>query len=133
VSPAEYRELWENRERADRAALGLYERVKARRTELLDWLHGLNRLEALAHDAGPTEASWEALALVFAERPVLLAELAVLENCEAPDLIRFLGSGGQERERTIEAVLFTGGLCDSLGRFVEVDSAFFGLAAQNPL
>jgi hypothetical protein len=80
----------------------------------------LNRLEALAHDAGPTEASWEALALVFAERPLLLAELAILENCGAADLIRFLAGFARGREQMIDAVFSTGALYDRAGRLVEV-------------
>jgi len=70
LSPAEHREVCQERERADRAARVLYERVKARRFELLDEFHGLNRLELLAHDAGPDNPTvWNALDLVYRNRP----------------------------------------------------------------
>ena len=93
VSRAEYREARENWERADRAARALYGRVQARRFDLLEHLRGLGRLELAAHRAGADHpATWDALALVYRESPVLLAELEILENRGAADVIRFLNA-----------------------------------------
>ena len=93
LSPAEYRELRQNRERADHAARALYERVKARRFELLEELRGLGRLEVEAHTAGADHpATWGALALVYRNKPGILAELAFLENSPARALVRFFSS-----------------------------------------
>ncbi len=117
----EYIRLQRGRERADRLALDLYERVKARRFKLLDELHSLNRLELLAHDAGPNNPeSWGALARVYAERPGLLAELLILENSTAAALIRFLSADSEVRERAIAGVIESGGLWQCPGRFVEL-------------
>lgn len=116
----EYREVCQNRQRADRAARVLYERVKARRFELQEELHALNRIEAGAHDAGPTDAVWDALARVYAERPALLVELATLENGGAADLVRFLSADPATRGRVVASVTERGGLYNLDGRFVEV-------------
>jgi hypothetical protein len=121
LSGAEYRELRKNQERAHMAARALYDRVKAGRFELLDRLHTLNRLEVRAHDAGlDNPQSWDALAKVYAERPGLLAELTILENCGAADLVRFLSADNAAREWAIAVVMEHRGLYDSDGRFVEV-------------
>ncbi|MGA2631353.1 MAG: hypothetical protein ABSG54_14235 [Terriglobia bacterium] len=110
LSGAEYRELRQNRERADRAAWALYERAKARRFELLEELRGLGRLEAKASVAGVNHlATWDTLALAHGRRPALLAELAILENCGAADLILFLSAGSEFRAQMIEGVLMRGG------------------------
>ncbi|MGH9454222.1 MAG: hypothetical protein ACRD2O_09675 [Terriglobia bacterium] len=120
LSSAEYRELRQTREWAETAARELYRRVKARRMELLDLLHDLNRLEIAAHDAGPEQPeTWDALATVYAKRPVVMVELTALENCGAAELIRFLNSD-RERESVIGRAILRGGLPDSSGRFVEV-------------
>jgi ribosomal protein L37AE/L43A len=88
LTAAEYREVCQNRERADRAARLLYKRVKARRFELSGLLHTVNDMESAAHILGPDNpATWDALAQVCGKRPGLLAELAILENCGAADLI----------------------------------------------
>jgi len=124
LSGAEYRELRQNRERADRAARALYERVKARRFELLEELRGLGRLEAKADVAGVDHlATWDALALVYGRRPALLAEIAIHENCGAADLVQWFSVRPDTRERAIEGVLVRGGLMDAHGRFVEVAGA----------
>ena len=103
--------LGRRRELADRAARTLYDRIRARRFELLDELHGLNRLELRALEAGPDHpATWDALALVYRERPGVLAELAILENGAAADLLRFLSSGADERQAVIDRILRLGGL-----------------------
>jgi hypothetical protein len=74
VSP----ELHAARERANHAATALYARLKKRRFALLDELHSLSGFEVKAHEAGVSHpATWGALALVYAQRSVLLAELAM--------------------------------------------------------
>src|ERR1043165_8296327 len=115
---ADWRELRQNGERADRTARTLYEHVKARRGELLAELQSLNRLEVQAHEAGPNHsATWGALDLCYHKRPAVLAELAVLENASAGDLVRFFYASAEERERAIEAVMIGGGFYNSHGRF----------------
>lgn len=121
LSPAEYRELHQRHEQTNRAARVLYERVKARRSELSGLLHTVNGREAAAHILGPDNpAAWDALSTVYGERPAVLAELAILENCRAADLIRFLSDRQDARERLIEGLLARGGLWNSQGKFVEV-------------
>jgi hypothetical protein len=121
LTTAEYREVRQERERADRSARALYERVKARRFELSGFLHTLNDMEATAHTFGPDNpAAWDALGAVYCERPAVLAELAILENCTAEDLIRFLSDRQDARERLIEGVLVRGELWNSQEKFAEV-------------
>ncbi|MGH9403916.1 MAG: hypothetical protein ACRD2P_17680 [Terriglobia bacterium] len=93
IPSAQYREFCRKRERAHEAAARLYVEVHSRRMELLDDLHSLARLEALAHDAGPTEAAWDSLALVYSERPVIEAELDAIESATAQEALELLGSG----------------------------------------
>jgi ribosomal protein L37AE/L43A len=78
LSRREYIRLRREREQVSEAAVRLYAAVKARWGELIDRLHGLNRLGVQAHDAGATEATIGALAVVYAERPRILAELLIL-------------------------------------------------------
>jgi hypothetical protein len=121
LSGAEYRELGQNRERANHAALVLYERVRARRFELMEELRGLGRLEVGAHEAGLDHpATWDALEIVYRDRLAILAELAILENCVAADLLRFLGADHVARGRVIASVIERGGLYDGGGKFIEV-------------
>ena len=121
LSPAEYRDPRQRRERADRGARDLYERIKARRFALLDELHALNRVEWHSHDAGSEHpVTWDALAMVYGERPGILAELTILENCSAADLLRFLSAGEAARQAAIDGVLARGGVYDSGQQFVEV-------------
>jgi hypothetical protein len=121
LSWAEYRDIRQSRERADRAARALYERAKMRWSELLDHLHTLDRLEIQAHDGGPNcPTTWGALALVYAQRPGALAELALLENAGAAELVRFLSAGGTAREVMLAKVIERGGVTDSRRRFVEL-------------
>jgi len=121
LTPAEYRELRQNRDRADRAARVLYERVKARRFELLDFLRTLDDEEATAHRLGPDNPeTWEPLSAAYAERPAILAQLTILENAGAADLLRFLAAHPEAQARVIEGVLRRGGLTDGYGRFMEV-------------
>jgi hypothetical protein len=122
LAAAEYGELRRERERADRAAGALYDAVKARRFELLECLHSLDGVEATAQRLGPDDPeTWGALSTVYAKRPALLAELAVLENGDAPDLIQFLSDRQEARDRVIECVLMRGGLWDSRRNFVVVE------------
>ena len=121
LSGAEYRELRQNRDRADHAARALYERVKARRFQLLHSLHALRDLEATAHRLGPDHAeTWDTLSTVYAERPVILTELTILENAGVADLVKFLSADGTTRESAIACVIGRGGLYGLEGRFVEV-------------
>jgi hypothetical protein len=121
LTAAEYRELRENRERADRGARDLYERVRARRFELLECVRRLGQLELSAHQAGADHpATWGALALVYRERPALLAELAILENSCAADLIRFLSASPKQRAEAIDEVLMRGGLYESHRKFLDL-------------
>jgi len=121
LTAAEYRELCQGRERADRAARALYERVKARRFELLDHLHSLNRFESQARELGMNDsAAWDTLERVYRERPIALAELAILENCGAADLLRFLGASPERREREVGRLMMRGWVHDSRGGLVEV-------------
>lgn len=121
LTRAEYRELCENRDLAESAARGLYRRVQTRRFELSEHLRGLDALESKAHQAGPDHpATWGALALVYQQRPGLLAELAILENAGPADLVRFASAEPELRERVIDGVLTRGGLGDPQGRFVEL-------------
>ena len=111
LSHAERQRLHRDWERADRAARALYQRTKARRFELLEELQRLNHLELQAHEAGPDHpATWGALALLYGEEPAVLAELAILENRGAADLIRFLTADGAARESEIAGVIEHGGL-----------------------
>ncbi len=121
LSGAEYRELRQNHELADRAARVLYKRVRARRFELLQELRELGRLELEAHEAGLGHAAtWDTLALVYPERPALLAELTILEERSAADLIRFLTADAATRVQIVSEVVFAGGLHDGRGRFLEL-------------
>lgn len=83
------RQVWK-RERAHEAALRLYGAVHSQRRKPLDMLHDLNRLEAVAHDAGPTESGWGNLALVYQHRPKIESELDFLESATAAGLAEFL-------------------------------------------
>ncbi len=124
LTAAEYRELLQQRERADRAARSLYERVRVRRFELLGCLHALGDLESTAHRLGPdSPETWNALSAVYEERPAILAELTILENAGAADLLRFLSAEPEAREQVIDGVLMRGGLADAFGRFIEVAGA----------
>jgi len=116
---AEYVRQRKERERVHDAAQRLARAVHARRVELLDSLSHVNRLEALIHDAGPSEASWEVLALVYAERSGIVAELAVLESASAADLVRFFTADAETRQHAIERVIERGGLYDFDGKWVE--------------
>lgn len=120
IPSAEYRELCRNRNRAHEAALRLYSLAHEQELELWAKLHELGRAEIVAHDAGPDNPqSWDVLARVYAERPALLAELAILENGGAADLIRFLRADSTARESTIAGVIERGGLTERHGKFVE--------------
>jgi len=121
LTGAEYRELLQQRGRADRAARSLYERVRVRRFELLGYLRALGDLDSTAHRLGPDNPeTWNALSAVYAERPAVLAELTILENADAADLLRFLSAEPEVREQVIDGVLMRVGLTDTYGRFVEV-------------
>jgi len=119
IPSAEYIRRQRQRERANEAARALYERVKARRFALYDELRTLGRIEAGAHARGPTEVAWDGLALVYRGRPMILAELGILDNAGAADLVRFLNSTTSERESACAGVLDRGGIY-AAGKFIEV-------------
>jgi hypothetical protein len=97
------------RDRAGEAARALYRLVQKRRLELLENLRGLGSLELKAHKASAGHpATWGALALVYRERPATLAELVILENCWAPDLVRFFAVDDKTRQEAIGRVLAAG-------------------------
>ncbi|MGH9402123.1 MAG: hypothetical protein ACRD2P_08460 [Terriglobia bacterium] len=97
------------------------ERVKARRMELLDWLHDLNQIEVAAHMIGAdSPAAWDGLGLVDDARPSLMTELTILEDAPMPDVVRFLGADAETRRQMLGLVLVYGGLYDAEGKFMEV-------------
>lgn len=122
LSPEKYRELQQLLEQADRAARALYCRVKARRLQVAAQLRSLGRIERGAHAAPNHPLAWDALAMVYSERPALLAELAAMENCKARDLFRFLTTDDATRVRALARVVVRGGLYDHADRFVEVEA-----------
>ena len=86
-----------------------------------DELHCLARIEMGVQAAGTDRSEvWNALEMVYRQRPSLLAELTILESCGVRDLIRFLTADDNTREATVGHVIAQGGLYDSSGRFVEV-------------
>jgi hypothetical protein len=118
---AEYIRWRRERERVHDAAERLCAAVKAQRTELLEALHTLNRIEVGAHRAGPEKASvWDALTIVYRNRPSILAELAFLENANARELVRLLAATPEQREAVTRAILERGGCYDYAGKFAEV-------------
>jgi hypothetical protein len=120
LSSAEYQKLRQRRERAHEAAERLYAAVRVRRFELYDELRSLSPIETVAHLAGLEHpAAWDALETAYRNRPALLAELSILENCGAPDLVRFLSADNATRGRVIASVIERGGLYDCGGKFFE--------------
>jgi hypothetical protein len=120
LPPEQYRELCRKRARVHEAAKRLADAVRTRRTQLLDLLHDLNRLEALMHDAGPNKVDWDSLAVVYAGRPLVLAELTALESASATDLARFVLSDDDTQSETVATVLDRGGIYDPHGKWVEM-------------
>ena len=115
-------------ERAQEAARRLCYAVDTRRAELLDSLRELNRLEALAHGAGPSEPGWDILALVYGELPAVAVELFLLEHAGVSDLLSLLTdrpvcstpfTNSSGRRQIVDSVLSAAGLYDAQGRFVE--------------
>ncbi len=89
LSPAEYRELRQNRERAHDAALRLYAAAHARQLELRDDLRILGRLEQRAHEMGADDPNtWEILSTVYELRPAIERDLDVLESGSAKDIFQ---------------------------------------------
>ncbi|HEV2424111.1 MAG TPA: hypothetical protein VGZ29_04705 [Terriglobia bacterium] len=87
---------------------------------MLDSLRELDELATLAPDAAPTEVVWARLSSTYRQRSTVLAELAILENWSARDMVSFLLGTQQGRKEAIDDVLSAGGLYGSDGRFVEV-------------
>lgn len=121
IPRSEYRRREGERKRAHAAAERLYQRVKTRRFELLDELHAVKQRELRAHEAGPeNENTWDELGVVYTQRGMILAELAILESSGAADLIRFLAADAGTQRQAVAQVISLGGVHDSSGRFVEV-------------
>jgi hypothetical protein len=122
MAPAEYQRQHRERVQALEMAARHYEQLHARQLEVLSNLRMLGRIEVTAHDAGANDPqTWGILNLVCTERPGMLVELLILENCGARDALSFLAADSQTRAKRIAEVIERGGLCDSDGRFVELD------------
>lgn len=117
---SEYLRQQRERERTHEAARRLEGAVRSRRRKLLDSLRELDELATLAPDAAPTEVVWARLSSTYRQRSTVLAELAILENWSARDMVSFLLGTQQGRKEAIDDVLSAGGLYGSDGRFVEV-------------
>jgi hypothetical protein len=101
----EYRRRQRQQARAAAAARALYARVRARHMQLLGALRYLDHLQAEVSCLGPgDEGAWSALASSYRQRLNILAELSILENCPATDLVRFLVADGPTREAAIDRV-----------------------------
>jgi hypothetical protein len=121
IPTAEYIGRQRQREHAETVAQGLCARLPSFRA-LCDELHSLNRLEMLAHQAGPNHhATWPALALVYERRPSIVAELVILEAMKSgkiSELIQFLQMQGEATDYALaRGWLYAG------GKFWEVDGA----------
>jgi hypothetical protein len=78
----------QERERANRRARVIADRIRDQRLKLHDQLRRLNHLERCAHAAGPDHiATWGTLALVYRERPQIEVALDWLET-SASDLLK---------------------------------------------
>lgn len=117
---SEYRRLRLEHQRARDAAQRLYLAVESRRKDLLDLLRGLSQLEMACHKTGATHVAWRGLEITYTDRPKVLAELVILENAMAADLVRFLLAGKEVRSATIGRVLSRGGFYPRAGEYVEV-------------
>jgi hypothetical protein len=81
----------------------------------------LAEIERLAHRLGrDVEATWDALATAYCERPAILGELALLEFGGAAEVAHILTASSEARQQAIDSILCAGGLCDPTGRFVDV-------------
>jgi len=89
---AEYARACRERERVHDAAQRLHAAAASRRLELHDRLRILAGIEAGAHESGPPEAAWSALALVYQERTVIEAELDRLESGNAATVFECLNT-----------------------------------------
>lgn len=74
----------------------------------LTGLHDLNRLEAVSHESGPSETLFEAHQVVYSKKPVILAELAILDDSTAADLVRF-SLDDKEARNAVARVIKDGG------------------------
>lgn len=93
IPTAEWVRQKQERERVSAAAGRLSHAVLERSKVLFDRLRDLRRAEVAAHRLGPTEASWDALAKVYRERPAIEGELDVLETGSAADVFQALTGG----------------------------------------
>jgi hypothetical protein len=121
LSRQEREQLDREHEEADRAARTVFERVQSERFGLLQRSRALGGADLAAHQPGADQPNtWDWLERVYRERPRILTELTILENCSANDLIRFLTAGPEQRAEIVNAVLMAGGVYDSRARFVEI-------------
>jgi hypothetical protein len=95
----EYIRLRREREQAYDAAERLHHAAKVRRFELYDELRILARIEAGAHRARPTDAAWNALAMVYRERASIEQELDRLQSANIEQLLHILTRHGSKSTR----------------------------------
>ena len=121
LSRAEYRQLCEKRERAHDAALRLDYACAVRRLYLCELLRTMSQSEVAAHRAGPDcLEGWASMALVYGDRPGVLAELTIVENAAAADRVKFLLANEQTRQGVVSRVLEHGGFFPDAEKFIEV-------------
>lgn len=120
---AEYIRQQKARQQAEGAAKAFLSQCRTERLRAFDALRELSRLEALAHDAGPeSETAWNALALVYSQRPRLEATAALLCDGSIQDRRRWLEADAAERERIAGEIVLAGGMRDDAWKFVEVEA-----------
>jgi hypothetical protein len=121
LSREEYIRQQRERERAQVAKERLAAAVHRRCFQLRDEVHGLTELQLKAHRSGANHpATWDALALVYSQRPRLLAELEIMENATVAELVRFLTADAEIRAAAVSRVI---SLHDAAGMFSEFAGA----------
>jgi len=96
IPRSEYLRQRQTQQRASEAAERLFYAVKARRLELQERLRELGRVELLAHEQGSDDpAAWDALAVVYAEQPMIEQGLDALEPAGVADAVRILCGVGE--------------------------------------
>ena len=117
---AEYVRQRKVRERAKSEARNFLAACRAARLRACDDLRELARLELLAHEAGPDHPStWDALEMVYRQRPVLTAEAVLFSEGAIADRRKYLEADAEERQRTVSEILLNGGTRDDAGKFIE--------------
>ncbi|HLI30796.1 MAG TPA: hypothetical protein VKV79_06835 [Terriglobia bacterium] len=122
IPKAEYIRQRRERAQARSAATGFLETCRIERLRTFNELRQLARLETLAHDAGAdSPVTWDALALVYSQRPSLTATAVLLSEGSIPARRRWLEADSQERGRIAEEILLAGGFSGDAGKFVQVN------------